>query len=126
MDEKHGSKFINRNFQHWLFENTAPYKLPEAGKEGYIEHPDGKVFSVLSNETVVLEEKNSEKDDDQKWLRSRGDANDWFMLTNPKSGKVLTAEFSSKLTIEGNSILCSVQMCIFILGRIISCLLKNE
>ena len=51
--------------------------------------------SFLSDDTVVLQEKSSPISDEQKWLRGEKDANDWFTFTNPKSGKVLTAYFST-------------------------------
>ena len=100
IDAKHGSKLINRNFLHWPFESTEPYVLPNEGTEGYIEHPDGMVLGILSNTTVVLEEKSSPISDEQKWLRGSMDANDWFTLTNPKSGKVLTAPSLTTLSVE--------------------------
>ena len=106
MDGKHGDTLINRNFLPWAYDNTAPYVLPDEGKEGFIEHPNGTVLSILSDDTVVLQEKSSPISDEQKWLRGEKDANDWFTFTNPKSGKVLTAYFSTdprSLTIEGNS-----------------------
>ena len=101
MDTKHSDKLINRNFLHWPFESTDPYVLPNEGTEGYVEHSDGMVLSILSDSTVVLKEKSSPISDDQKWLRGALDANDWFTLTNPKSGKVLTAPSTTTLSIEG-------------------------
>ena len=105
MDGKHGDTLINRNFRPWTYDNTAPYVLPDEGKAGFIEHPNGTVLSILSDDTVVLQEKSSPTSDEQKWQRGEKDANDWFTFTNPKSGKVLTAYFSTdprSLTIEGN------------------------
>ena len=84
------------------WQQTDPYFVSEEGAEGYIQHPNGTVLSILSDNTVVLEEKSSELNDEQKWLRGTNDANDWFTFTNPKSGKVLTATFTDTLTIEGN------------------------
>ena len=105
MDTKHGNKLINRNqYKKWLYDSTDPYVLPNEGATGYVEHPNGMVLGILSNTTVVLEEKSSAITDDQKWLRGTGDNNDWFTLTNPKSGKVLTATSSSALSIEGKSL----------------------
>ena len=101
MDGKHGDTLINRNFLPWTYTNSAPYVLPDEGKEGFIEHPNGTVLSILSDDTVVLQAKSSPISDDQKWLRGALDANDWFTLTNPKSGKVLTAPSTSTLSIEG-------------------------
>ena len=59
----------------------------------------------MSDNTVVLEEKSSELNEEQKWFRGTNDVNDWFTFTNPKSGKVLTAtgwDGVNTLTIEGN------------------------
>lgn len=106
MDRKHGNKLINRNFKNWPYETTIettatnPYVIPNEGEEGYIQHPNGRVLGILSNNTVVLEEKNLTSDN-QKWLRGTLDVNEWFTFTNPKSGKLLTATLST-LTIEGN------------------------
>lgn len=116
MDTKHGNKLINRNqYKEWVYDSTDPYVLPNEGAEGYVEHPNGTVLGILSshnnimlNDTlnmVVLEEKSSAITDDQKWLRGTSDNNDWFTLTNPKSGKVLTATSSSALSIEGKSLI---------------------
>ena len=101
-----GNKLINRNFQSWPYESTSnktatdPYVVPDVGEEGYIQHPNGTVLTLLSDNTVVLEEKSSTSNN-QKWLRGELDVNEWFTFTNPKTGKLLTAT-TSTLTIEGN------------------------
>ena len=45
--------------------------------------------------------KKDEPDDLQKWLRHPSDANGWFHLQNPKTGKLLTAESATEKIMEG-------------------------
>ena len=51
----------------------------------------------------------SEKDDpisgQQIWLRSTHDENGWVTLTNPHSGKILTASSATVLTVTGRYLL---------------------
>ena len=49
VDAKHSDKLINRNFLHWPFESVDPYVLPNGGTEGYVEHSNGMVLSILSD-----------------------------------------------------------------------------
>ena len=40
--------------------------------------------------------------DEQKWVRSCDIGNSYFTLTNPISGKFLTAKDETSVTVEGN------------------------
>ena len=40
--------------------------------------------------------------DEQKWVRSCDVGNGCFTLTNPCSGKILTATAEARVTVEGN------------------------
>ena len=106
MDTRHG--LINRNTVRnaWPYDKnfTDAFSLPNEGVEGYIEDATGKVLGILSDKTVVLEERSSPVSDDQIWLKGAMDANEWFTFTNPKSGKVLTATSTSTLSIESKPI----------------------
>ena len=67
-------------------------------------------YSFVSSNIIILGLVNSvinltEKDDpisDQKiWQRSTHDENGWFTLTNPHSGKIVTASGATDLTVTG-------------------------
>ena len=55
----------------------------------------------LGNNVINLTEKDEPISDQQIWLRSTHDENGWFTLTNPHSGKILTASGSADLTVTG-------------------------
>ena len=42
--------------------------------------------------------------DKQKWVRSCDVGNSYFTLTNPHSGKLLTATAEASVTVEGNKL----------------------
>ena len=50
---------------------------------------------------VKLDWENKENRDSQKWKKSDIDDNEYFTLTNPQSGKLLTAKEQDKWTLEG-------------------------
>ena len=41
--------------------------------------------------------------DEQKWVRSCDVGNSYFTLTNPHSGKLLTATAEASVTVQGNT-----------------------
>ena len=47
--------------------------------------------SPIEGTEVILEYKNDAKEDAQSWIRCTADANGWFALKNPTSGRFLTA-----------------------------------
>ena len=57
--------------------------------------------SPLEGNEVVLEAKDDQKIDTQTWIRCTTDAQGWFALKNPTSGRFLTAASFSRLTITG-------------------------
>ena len=59
------------------------------------------IISGLVNNVINLIEKDDPISDQQIWLRSIHDENGWFTLTNPHSGKILTASGSTDLTVTG-------------------------
>ena len=88
-------------FQEW--------KIPDMGKEGYVEDKaTGKVLGIINNDTVsgtkvLLMEKIKPITDGQKWSRlsvlSPGFLQR-FALINSYSGKALTVHPDTKITIE--------------------------
>ena len=60
--------------------------------------------SPLEANEVVLEAKDDQKIDAQTWIRCTTDAQGWFALKNPTSGRFLTATSFSRLTITGKLI----------------------
>lgn len=84
-------------------------RLGESGC--YIEESNGKILTLLNNETisgttVVLTKRRhnsmgSARLDNHKWLKGKEDSNGWFTLKNQASGKFLTAKSFTRLTIEG-------------------------
>ena len=50
---------------------------------------------------INFSEKNDPISDQQIWLRSTHDENGWFTLTNPHSGKIVTASGATKLIVTG-------------------------
>ena len=54
-------------------------------------------------QVVDLEKKG--KEDSQKWKKSDIDDNEYFTLTNPRYGKLLTAKEQDKWTLEGTVVI---------------------
>ena len=67
-----------------------------------------KLMSVKSEgdiQVVELDYENKKDKDSQKWTKSDIDDNKYFTLTNPRSGKLLTAKEQDKLTLEGTVVI---------------------
>ena len=84
------------------------WTLTAEGSEGNIEDQlSGKVLGLLNNGTeigtlVILEsKKRSVCSEGQKWLRDAADEGGWFRLKNPLSGRVLTAQDQTIISITG-------------------------
>ena len=88
------------------------WTLPVEGHVGYIESItlSGFVLGVWNDSTtagtnVDLEVKKVPISEGQKWIKGKANANGWFTLANPNSGKTLELHVdftSSQATIEGN------------------------
>ena len=59
------------------------------------------IFLGLVNNVLNLSEKDDPISGQQIWLRSTHDENGWFTLTNPHSGKILTASSATDMTVTG-------------------------
>ena len=59
------------------------------------------IISGLVNNVINFTEKDDPISDKQIWLRSTHDEIGWFTLTNPHSGKILTASGATDLTVTG-------------------------
>ena len=70
--------------------------------EGYVEDGSGKVIGLHSGIEAQPQSKDQSIADQQKWVRSCDIGNDYFTLTNPISGKLLTAKDETSVTAEGN------------------------
>ena len=99
-------KLINKNGL-WMHQEKA-WTLTAEGSEGNIEDQlSGKVLGLLNNNTdigtlVILEsKKRSVCSEGQKWLRDAADEGGWFRLKNPLSGRVLTAQDQTIISITG-------------------------
>ena len=74
---------------------------------GYIEEPSGNVLRTgdSSDETLVqLQPKNDLLKDKQTWLKSCGNDQGWFKLTNLSCEKVLSLKSESSLAVKGKII----------------------
>ena len=101
-------KLLNKNGS-WVHHEKA-WTLTAEGSEGNIEDQlSGKVLGLLNNGTeigtpVILEsKKRSVCSKGQKWLRDAADEGGWFRLKNPLSGRVLTAQDQTIISITGTS-----------------------
>ena len=99
-------KLLNQNGS-WVHQEKA-WTLTAEGSEGNIEDQlSGKVLGLLNNGTeigtpVILEsKKRSVCSEGQKWLRDAADEGGWFRLKNPLSGRVLTAQDQTIISIAG-------------------------
>ena len=99
-------KLINKNGS-WMHQENA-WTLTAEESEGNIEDQlSGKVLGLLNNGTeigtmVILEsKKRSVCSEGQKWLRDVANEGGWFRLKNPLSGRVLTAQDQTIISITG-------------------------
>ena len=99
-------KLENGKEGKWKFDDKV-WIVPPEGEISYIKDwSSGKVLGIsnIVSETeklVVLQSEADPLSDNQKWLRSHYDEDGFFTLTNPSSGKILTASGVTKLTIKG-------------------------
>ena len=90
----------------WMYEDKA-WNIPAESYNGGIEDQgSGVVLGLLDNATVHgskvdLQDKMRSLSEGQRWTRGIADRSGWFKLKNPLSGRVLTAQTSSTLTISG-------------------------
>ena len=93
---------------------STNWKIPGTGEKGTIQNTDsGDTGYLRTNGNIAAGSAVEEmalvaNDDGQLWERSTDDDLGYFILLNPKSGKVLTgANTPNILTIEGNGrLLC--------------------
>jgi hypothetical protein len=81
---------------------TFYYFLSTDCCEGYVEDVSGKVMGHHSGIEAQPKSKDPSIADEQKWIRSCDVGNNYFTLTNPISGKLLTAKDETSVTAEGN------------------------
>ena len=60
------------------------------------------VLGLNSGSEAQLQSKDQSIAGKQKWVRSCDVGNGYFTLTNPISGKLLTAKDETSVTVEGN------------------------
>ena len=96
---------MNKNGS-WMYQDKE-WHIPAESYDGGIEDQDsGDVLGLLDNATVHgskvdLQDKMRSLSEGQRWTRGIADRSGWFKLKNPLSGRVLTAQTSSTLTISG-------------------------
>ena len=96
---------MNKNGS-WMYQDKE-WHIPAESYNGGIEDQDsGDVLGLLDNATVHgsmvdLQDKMRSLSESQRWTRGIADRSGWFKLKNPLSGRVLTAQTSSTLTISG-------------------------
>ena len=96
---------MNKNGS-WMYQDKT-WNIPAESYDGGIEDQDsGDVLGLLDNATVHgskvdLQDKMRSLSESQRWTRGIADRSGWFKLKNPLSGRVLTAQTSSTLTISG-------------------------
>ena len=96
--------FYNKSY-FFTFSPYFDYYLSTECCEGYLEDVSGDVMG-LKSQCFGIEAQPQLKDlsiaDEQKWVRSCDVGNGCFTLTNPCSGKLLTATAEASVTVEGN------------------------
>ena len=96
---------MNKNGS-WMYQDKV-WNIPAESYNGGIEDQDsGDVLGLLDDATVHgskvdLQDKMRSLSESQRWTRGTADRSGWFKLKNPLSGRVLTAQTSSTLTISG-------------------------
>ena len=110
---------LNKNGK-WMHQEKA-WTLTAEESEGNIEdQSSGKVLGLLNDGTeigtlVVLEsKKRSVCSEGQKWLRDYADEGGWFRLKNPLSGRVLTAQDQTIISITGTLFMILALLCLWI------------
>ena len=75
----------------------------------------GPTYIIISGLVINLTEKDDPISDHQIWLRSTHDENSWFTLTNPHSGKILTASGATDLTVTGRYLYSFAHLKLFLM-----------
>ena len=90
----------------WEFSDTQ-WTLPLQGEEGVIETKHSSEVLGIENiipksgSVVHLESLDAKKSDVQTWLINESNEQDWFTITNPKSGLILTAKPDKSAQVKG-------------------------
>ena len=100
---RYANKSLQNKAGNWKYEDIT-WLLPSEGQEGAIEDSNsGKVLG-FKKKNVKLEKWNSSQNKKQRWLIGSKDKYDYFTITNPETGRILSAKNKKKrmkLTIEG-------------------------
>ena len=96
---------MNKNGS-WMYQDKKWHITAESYDGGIEDQDSGDVLGLLDNATVLgskvdLQNKMRALGESQRWTRGIADRSGWFKLKNPLSGRVLTAQTSSTLTISG-------------------------
>ena len=80
--------------------SNSGWQLPPEGSAGYIINLNTNMSLNIVNRKEIIEEylDNTPR---QNWNIGKADREGYFTITNPASGKVLTANSKDRLTIEG-------------------------
>ena len=105
---KHSKQLVNKNIgREWKY-GKKKWIIADEGTEGTIEDQDsGYVLGLVENSNtnagtmVILQEKNASTIGTQTWLRTKANSEGFFLITNPATGKVLTALNKDNITIRG-------------------------
>ena len=98
-------KLINKNGS-WAYQDKV-WNVPIEGSSGHIEDKAyGTVLGLRNDSTelgtmVELEIKDKPQSDEQRWVREMADVDGWFRFKNPLSGRVLSVQTFSSITIAG-------------------------
>ena len=98
-------KLINKNGS-WAHQDKV-WNVPIEGSSGLIEDKAyGTVLGLRNDSTelgtmVELEIKDKPQSDEQRWVREMADVDGWFRFKNPLSGRVLSVQTFSSITIAG-------------------------
>ena len=89
-----------------IWASTANWELPSEGSTGKIKNVDrnmvlGAEHNAMVTGTKVIMEEMVKNSAGQLWKIGDANSSGYFNITNPSSGKVLTAVATDKLTIEG-------------------------
>ena len=101
-------KLINKNGS-WAYQDKV-WNVPIEGSSGHIEDKVyGTVLGLRNDSTelgtmVELEIKDKPQSDEQRWVREMSDEDGWFRFKNPLSGRVLSVQTFSSITIAGKEI----------------------
>ena len=98
-------KLINK-IGSWAYQDKV-WNVPIEGSSGHIEDKAyGTVLGLRNDSTelgtmVELEIKDKPQSDEQRWVREMADVDGWFRFKNPLSGRVLSVQTFSSITIAG-------------------------